>query len=122
MPLSDLLPYVLIVGAIAAFVIGFTIWSKRKPGSRKPEQAIFLSVTLFGAAALCWMSLTLFISQRDTGIPVMGFEIGRLLSVAGASLLFGAAFWASRIKEREEKKRKAQQDGTDNSGAAPRRV
>jgi hypothetical protein len=120
MPHSDLLSYALIVGVIAAFVISFTIWSKRKPGSRKPEQAIFLSVALFGAGALCWMSTALYFSQRETGIPVMSFEIKRLLSVAGVSLLFGAAFRASRIKEREEKK--AQQVGTDNSGATPRLV
>ncbi len=120
MPLSDLLAYALIVCAIAAFVIGFSVWSKRKPGSRKPEQAIFLSVALLGVAALCWISVDRYFVYRDTGIPVMGFEIKTLLSIAGMSLLFGAAFWASRIKEREEKK--AQQVGTDNSGAAPRRV
>ena len=101
---SDILPYAVIVSVIAAFVISFTVWSKRRPHSRKPEQAIFLSVAVFGAAACCWMSLELYFASRNTGIPVMMFEVRRLLAVGSVSLLFFAAFWASKVKERDEVK------------------
>jgi len=123
MSVSEIAPYSIIIGVIAAFVVAFTIWSKRRPGSRKPEQAICLSVALLGVAGLCWVSVDLYLAQRETGIPVMKFEIHRLLGLAGVSLLFAAAFWASKAKEREEgqtrKMESPNQPVQHNAGSRP---
>ena len=115
---ADILPYSVIVGLIAAFVIGFTMWSKLAPGSKKPKQTICLLVALYGTGSFLWILVESVYAQRDTGIPVLKYQFHSLASIAGVSLLSAASFWALRIKEREERKRPIQPP-QHNAGSRP---
>ncbi|HVU06902.1 MAG TPA: hypothetical protein VHC20_05295 [Candidatus Paceibacterota bacterium] len=100
---SDVVSCVVIVAAITAFVVGFIVWKKAAPKSRRPEQIIFLSVSALGAVSFVWFAINAYLVWRDTGINTMRGDYLRFAQVAGLTVLFGVAFWASRAKEKEER-------------------
>lgn len=56
---------------------------------------VLLSVTGF-----LWILFVSCNAWRDTGINMLRWNAGRLASVGGVGILFGAAFWALGVKQR----------------------
>jgi hypothetical protein len=71
--------------------------------SRKIEQGIFVFIALFGMAIFLFMVIGAYRTWRATGINVLQGDYMRLVQVAGLTVLFSVAYWASRIKERQER-------------------
>lgn len=71
--------------------------------SRKIEQGIFLTISLYAAGAVVWFIIIEYRGWRETGITLPSSTYVRFLMTLGLSILFGAGFFASRRKEREER-------------------
>lgn len=73
--------------------------------SRRIEQGVCLAVALYAAAAVVWFVAIEYRGWKQTGIMLPAKTYFRFAVTLGLAVLFGAAFWASRTKEREEREK-----------------
>lgn len=69
--------------------------------NRTTEKYICLAVVLMSATGFSWVFIESYLAWKDTGINVLQANAKGLAAIAGVGLLFGSAFWALKIKERQ---------------------
>lgn len=79
-----------------------------KTKSRRPEQIIFLSVTVLGALTVIVSLVLACVAWRETGINILRGAYIKMAFAVFLTAIFGLAFKTSRLKEREEKTRGAE--------------
>lgn len=68
---------------------------------RTTEKYICLAVVLMAATGFTWVFIESYLAWKETGINVLNANARGLAAIAGVGLLFGSAFWALRMKERQ---------------------
>jgi hypothetical protein len=98
---SDTVIEIVIVVAIAVFVIGFVVWQKAKPKSDKPSQVLFLAPAVLCSIGFVWMIARAYFTFRRTGINVLSPVDPLCIALLAAINWFG--FYLSRRAERRER-------------------
>lgn len=70
----------------------------------KIERAICVAVVLMSVICFSWVLIEAYFAQLETGINLIRHSARDLFAIAGVGVLFGAALWALRVKEREAKR------------------
>jgi len=68
---------------------------------RTIEKYICLAVVLMSVTGFSWGFIDSYLAWKETGINVLRANARGLAAIAGLGVLFGSAFWALRVKERQ---------------------